>query len=75
MTKTKNCVVCCPRPDAAELEICTACRDAGWRLCHWCDAPIVKRAAGTVCDGDRLIHDVCLTEILDLVLPALGGSS
>ena len=75
MAKVKNCFVCGPPWRVSALWICPACRDAGWRLCRWCGAPILERAEGTVYDGDRLVHDVCLTEILDLVLPALGGSS
>ena len=66
MAKRGTCSVCSPPREAAELWICDACRDDGWRLCPWCGAPISDRAAGTLDHGDRVVHDVCLAEILDM---------
>ena len=69
-----RCLVC--EAEMKETEgpdqLCHRCRDDSWRACDWCAAPLKALEPGTTRHASALLHDVCLTEILDLVLPDVG---
>ena len=72
--RSARCTVCQAEIKEAERpdQLCDGCREESWRACDWCAAPLKALEPGTARHAGALLHDVCLTEILDLVLLDVG---